>query len=140
MWRSRGTLIEYNELSEGGSVARLLAQPGTPFDVAPDIIEALPVAIYACDTQGRILWFNYRAAELWGRQPALNDAAERFCGSYKLYFNGRLTPLDRCPMAYVLRTGNPVHSAEGPPINSARAMRCTATYARPASGCASRHN
>jgi PAS domain S-box-containing protein len=98
---------------KGGSVARLLAQPGTPFDVAPDIIEALPVAIYACNTQGRILWFNYRAAELWGRQPALNDAAERFCGSYKLYFNGRLTPLDRCPMAYVLRTGNPVHSAEG---------------------------
>jgi len=91
----------------------MLARPNAQLDVAPDFIEALPLAIYACDSQGRILWFNSRAAELWGRRPALNDTAERFCGSSKLYINGQLTPPDRYPMAQVLRTGRPVHAAEG---------------------------
>ena len=29
-----------------------------------EFIERLSIAIYACDAQGRILWFNTRAAEL----------------------------------------------------------------------------
>jgi PAS domain S-box-containing protein len=101
------------DFPKGASVASLLARPTTPLDVPPDFIEALPLAVYACDRQGRILWFNSRAAELWGRRPALDDTAQRFCGSYKLFFNGQLTPPERCPMAQVLRTGRPVHGAEG---------------------------
>ena len=27
---------------------------------SPDFLEQLPIAIYACDAQGRILWFNTR--------------------------------------------------------------------------------
>jgi PAS domain S-box-containing protein len=101
------------DYASGTAVAKLLAQPTTLLETAPDIIEALPLAVYACDKEGRILWFNSRAAELWGRRPAINAMADRFCGFYKFYFNGELRPLDRCPMADVLRTGNPVHGAEG---------------------------
>jgi len=44
----------------------------------PDFVEKLPIAIYACDAQGRITWFNTRAAALWGAQ-------------HELYFEGRQT-------------------------------------------------
>jgi PAS domain S-box-containing protein len=78
-------------------------------DVAPDFIEKLPVAIYACDSEGRILWFNARAAELWGRTPLIGSDS----GSHKLYFDGRPISWDETPMASVLRTGVAVREVEG---------------------------
>jgi PAS domain S-box-containing protein len=80
---------------------------------SPDFLEQLPIAIYACDAQGRILWFNTRAAELWGRTPRLGDENELFCGSYKLYFDGHLITRAQTPMAEVLRTGIPIRGVEG---------------------------
>jgi PAS domain S-box-containing protein len=75
----------------------------------PALIEFLPVAIYACDAGGRIRWFNARAAEIWGRAPRLGDKAERFCGSHRVYgLDGGLIAHSETPMAYVLRTGEPV--------------------------------
>jgi PAS domain S-box-containing protein len=61
------------------------------------------VAVYSCDTSGVIQDFNRRAAELWGREPALGDTDERFCGSFKLFRpDGSLMPHEQCPMAEVL--------------------------------------
>jgi hypothetical protein len=34
---------------------------------SPAFLAQLPIAIHACDAEGRILWFNSRAADLWGR-------------------------------------------------------------------------
>jgi PAS domain S-box-containing protein len=81
----------------------------------PDIsfVEQLPVAMYACDAAGRILWFNSRAAELWGRTPGIGDDSELFCGSHKLYLDGQLITREQTPMAEVLRTGVPVRGVEG---------------------------
>ena len=83
------------------------------FVTAPDFIDLLPVAMYACDTAGRILWFNRRATELWGRIPAIGDESELYCGSYKLYFDGRPISRAETPMATVLRTGDAVDGVEG---------------------------
>lgn len=82
-------------------------------EVAPDFIEKLPLAIYACDSAGRILWFNKRAADLWGRTPRIGGDDEKYCGSHKLYFDGRLISRAETPMAKVLRTGVPVRGIEG---------------------------
>jgi PAS domain S-box-containing protein len=79
----------------------------------PAFLESLPLAIYACDADGRILWFNTRATELWGRTPRCGDDSEKYCGSYRLFFNGRLIARDETPMASVLRTGIPVREARG---------------------------
>jgi PAS domain S-box-containing protein len=79
----------------------------------PAFRENLPLAIYACDADGRILWFNTRATELWGRTPKIGDDSEKYCGSYRLFFNGRLIARDETPMASVLRTGIPVREAQG---------------------------
>lgn len=89
-----------------GDAAAILVSP-------PAFIDLLPIAVYACEVTGRVRWFNRRAAELWGRSPPIGEDAERFCGSYKLYaLDGKLIRREETPMAYALRTGNPVSGAE----------------------------
>jgi PAS domain S-box-containing protein len=77
-----------------------------------EFLERLPVAIYACDTAGRILWFNALAAELWGRSPRIGDDGDVYYGSHKLYFDGQLVTREQTPMADMLRTGIPVRGIE----------------------------
>jgi PAS domain S-box-containing protein len=77
------------------------------------LLESLPIAVYVCDTQGLIIQYNRKAAELWGRAPAPGDTDERFCGSYRMFFvDGRLLPHAEGPMADVLSTGRAVRNAE----------------------------
>jgi len=62
-----------------------------------------PMAVYTIDTSGVIQNFNRRAAELWGREPALGDTDQRFCGSFKMFRpDGSFMPHDQCPMAEVV--------------------------------------
>jgi PAS domain S-box-containing protein len=62
-----------------------------------------PVAVYSCNAAGVIETFNRRAAELWGREPAVGEATERFCGSFRMFRpDGRLMPHEQCPMAEVV--------------------------------------
>ncbi|HLU07168.1 MAG TPA: PAS domain S-box protein [Woeseiaceae bacterium] len=48
------------------------------------LLDTLPAAAYACDAAGLITHFNQRAADLWGREPKLNEPTDRFCGSVRL--------------------------------------------------------
>ena len=78
------------------------------------LIELFPMAAYAVRApDGVIVWFNSRAAKLWGRVPALNDTDERFCGAYKLY-HADGTPMAHCdtPVALALKTGASVQEEE----------------------------
>jgi PAS domain S-box-containing protein len=62
-----------------------------------------PVAVYSIDASGVIQEFNRVAAELWGREPALGDTDERFCGSFRLFRpDGSFMPHAQCPMAQVV--------------------------------------
>jgi PAS domain S-box-containing protein len=77
------------------------------------VLDLLPVAVYVCDSDGRILLFNRHAAELWGREPKINDDAERYCGSHRMFrLDGGPMPHDECPMADVLKTGVPIRNQE----------------------------
>jgi PAS domain S-box-containing protein len=78
-----------------------------------EFIEMLPVAAYACDADGRVLWFNRRAEALWGRAPRVGDDTELFCGSYKVHFDGRQISRAETPMAHAIRTGEAVDGREG---------------------------
>jgi PAS domain S-box-containing protein len=79
----------------------------------PAVLEAIPAAVYICAADGRIVRFNQRAAELWGRTPEIGDTDERFCGSFRLYrLDGTLLPRARTPMAVALRTGEPQRDQE----------------------------
>jgi len=65
-----------------------------------DLLEALPVALYTTDPDGRLTFYNHAAAELWGREPELNSDSARWCGSWKLFHaDGRELRHDECAMA-----------------------------------------
>jgi len=75
------------------------------------LIKSLSVAIYTCDIHGRIIFFNEAAQSLWGRTPEIGK--DLWCGSWKIYnTNGKLLPLDECPMAITLREGRAVKGKE----------------------------
>jgi signal transduction histidine kinase/FixJ family two-component response regulator len=77
------------------------------------LLERLPVGAYTCDSQGHITYFNRHAEQLWGRAPQINDAADRFCGSFRL-FDADGAPMSHsdCWMARALATGKEYHGRE----------------------------
>lgn len=75
------------------------------------LIEGLAVAIYTCDTEGRITFFNQAAADLWGRVPEIGK--DLWCGSLKVFdASGLPLNLDKCPMAITLKEKRKVESQE----------------------------
>lgn len=76
-----------------------------------EIIDALPVAIYTTDHEGRLTHFNKAAVEFSGRVPELGT--DHWCVSWKLFHpDGNPMPHDECPMAVTLKEGRPVRGAE----------------------------
>lgn len=67
------------------------------------LVQALPAAIYECDRDGRIVFFNEAAKRLWGRDP---ESGDRLSGTAIMYRpDGSTLPVDACPMALTLATG-----------------------------------
>lgn len=75
------------------------------------LIEGLPAALYICDKEGRITFYNEAAAELWGHKPTIGK--DLWCGSWKIYETDG-TPLDwdKCPMAITLKEGRAIKGQE----------------------------
>ena len=77
------------------------------------LLEKLPAGAYTCDPEGLITYFNEHAVELWGRAPKLNDPADRFCGSFKLFStDGSPIAHDRCWMALALKMARAYNERE----------------------------
>jgi PAS domain S-box-containing protein len=75
------------------------------------LVDMLPVAIYTCDKNGFITYFNQCAAEIWGREPEIGK--ELWCGSFKIFsVDGVPLSLDECPMAITLKTGKEIQKQE----------------------------
>jgi PAS domain S-box-containing protein len=76
-----------------------------------EILNKLPAAIYTCDTNGYITFYNDSAVKLWGREPEIGK--DLWCGSWKINKpNGSPLPLDTCPMAVCLKERRPVFGEE----------------------------
>ncbi|MEI7036374.1 PAS domain S-box protein [Fulvimonas yonginensis] len=79
-------------------------------DQLRDLLNALPVAIYTTDADGRITFFNEAATVFAGRRPVLGD---KWCVTWKLFhLDGRPMPHEACPMAVALRERRSVRGAE----------------------------
>lgn len=75
------------------------------------MLRAIPVAVYTCDTQGLITFYNLAAAKLWGHSPELNK--DLWYGSWKIFrSDGSPMTLDECPMARTVREGKAIHGEE----------------------------
>jgi PAS domain S-box-containing protein len=68
------------------------------------LLDAIPVAIYITDAEGRITYFNAAAVELSGRTPELG--VDQWCVTWKMFTaDGTPLPHDQCPMALALKGG-----------------------------------
>ena len=76
-----------------------------------ELLQALPVAVYTTDAEGRVRLFNEAAAALAGRQPRAGE--DRWSVTHRLYRpDGTPLPHSECPMAAALNTGQPQGGAE----------------------------
>lgn len=56
-----------------------------PETILRDLVSAIPAAIYACDTEGRLIYHNRQACDLWGREPHSYEEPWTFLNWQKLY-------------------------------------------------------
>src|SRR6266498_2496288 len=78
-----------------------------------NVLSVMPTAVYTCDEEGRITFFNQRAADLWGREPKLNSEEDKYCGSVRMLApDGSLIPPSACPMASAVNTGQSFRGEE----------------------------
>src|SRR5580698_199136 len=67
-----------------------------------EMVEALPVAIYTTDAEGRLTYFNSAAVKLSGRAPEIGT--DKWCVTWKIFLpDGTPLPHDQCPMAVALK-------------------------------------
>jgi len=89
-----------------------------------------PIAIYSCDKDGHITFFNAAAVELWGREPETDK--DLWCGSWKTYYpDGRLMALDERPMAKTLKEGIAYDNEEITIERPDHSLRKLMAYPRP---------
>ncbi|MES2570420.1 MAG: histidine kinase dimerization/phosphoacceptor domain -containing protein, partial [Verrucomicrobiota bacterium] len=76
-------------------------------------MDKLPAGAYTCAPDGLITYFNQHAVDLWGRAPLLNNPADRFCGSHKLFAKGGLPIVhEQCWMALALQNEKEYNGGE----------------------------
>jgi PAS domain S-box-containing protein len=108
--RSRAAQQERKELIEK-RVA--LAETEVTKKRIENVLSVMPTAVYTCDEEGRITFFNQRAADLWGREPKLNNEEDKYCGSFRMVApDGSPIPPSACPMASAVTTGQTFRSKE----------------------------
>ena len=96
------------------------------------LLEAVPVAAYCCDRDGRIIFFNEPAAALWGRRPEVNGATDRYCGSLELRSSdGTPLPHDQCWTARTLAEDRTYDGRELVIVRPDGGRRVALAYASP---------
>lgn len=78
-----------------------------------ELISVMPAAVYACDREGVLTYFNPHAVEIWGRTPELDDSPWSFLDSRQMYrTDGTPLPREEAPLRKVLATGVPAINCE----------------------------
>src|SRR5688500_5059218 len=76
-----------------------------------DILELLPVAVCICDLDVRIVQYNSRAVQIWGRTPMPGETHDHFTAEAKFYTaEGKRLPESK--VSKVLKSGQPVRNEE----------------------------
>lgn len=101
--------------SKGNNLVSTFMQEGTTTDEFIQeihLIKELPVAIYTCDPEGRVTFYNEAAANLWGKKPELGK--DLWYGSWRIFdANGFPIDPEETPIAKALREKREI---EGEPI------------------------
>jgi PAS domain S-box-containing protein len=78
-----------------------------------DLVSAIPAAVYACDTEGRVIYHNRQATELWGRKSQSLEHVRAFLDWQGLYrTDGTVIRSEDEPIRGVMTSGTPVINQE----------------------------
>jgi PAS domain-containing protein len=78
-----------------------------------ELVSAMPAAVYACDKEGIITYYNQQAVDIWGRTPDLDAPPWSFPDSCRIYrMDGSLLRPEDAPCREVLATGVPIVNCE----------------------------
>ncbi len=70
------------------------------------LLKNLPMAVYTCNKEGRITYYNDLAVKLWGYTPDIHNDTLKFCACFKVFLpDGTFLPPAKTPMAVALQTG-----------------------------------
>lgn len=106
--RERLILLAIQDITERKKAEEILRSNEERFR---QIFRDLPAAVYMCDDEGRITFYNRAAVHVWGREPRLGK--EQWCGSHKMFKpDGSRLPADRCPMAMAIKEGRVISGEE----------------------------
>lgn len=97
--------------TERPRISTLSLSLGQALRASDEILELLPVATCICDLEGRIIQYNRRAVEIWGRKPNPGETHEQFSAATK-YFGTDGSLLPRSRINQVLETGKSVRDEE----------------------------
>lgn len=96
-----GVVIGFRDDSEQRQVRSALQQSERQLR---ETLDALPVAVYTTDAQGRLTHYNPAAIEFSGEEPALGT--DGWCANWKFFRqDGSVLPREECPMHVALRGG-----------------------------------
>jgi len=97
---------------EGDDNARLRRAPlHEALRASAETLDLIPVATFICDLEGRIVRYNRRVVEIWGREPEPGDTHEHFTAQSKFYSaDGQQLPHSR--LKEVLTTGKAVRDEQ----------------------------
>ncbi len=105
-----GVVLVFRDIAQRRRAELLIQEAVEQFS---RLLEKLPVAAYTCDADGLITYFNRSATDLWGREPKLNDPADRFCKSFPLFgADGEPLRHDESWTALALREGQEQSGSE----------------------------
>ena len=78
-----------------------------------DLVSAIPAAVYACDTEGRLIYHNRHAVDLWGREPQSHEHRWAFLDWQRLYSaDGMAVRTEEELIKGVMASGSPVINQE----------------------------
>jgi PAS domain S-box-containing protein len=100
-----------NDVRRRPSPAVAVASPEQALTASDKFLELLPIATVVCDAAGRIVQYNKRALEIWGRAPQQGNTVDHLHADTRfLDASGR--ELRRPRIADVLETGQSVRDEE----------------------------
>jgi len=77
------------------------------------LVALMPAGVYTCDAAGRLTFFNRRAVELWGREPALGEGHAEFHGAAQIWMtDGHELRTDADAMTDAARSGRAARDME----------------------------
>jgi len=101
-------LLAFHDITDRKRVEAALLESERRFR---EMVDALPVAVYTTDAEGRVTHFNPSAAEFAGRTPELG--IDQWCVTWKLYYpDGRPLAREEAPMAVALKEMRPVRGQQ----------------------------